>query len=120
MYKEGIGPAGTEAFDCLLTAMSRAIIHDPKDALGGSVWFAAHDLSDEAVGGSHAAFLFAVSEEFGTMHVPSRQIGPCALAEILVFDGHGSARSAGSGGLLTASRLNAGFLIGRDDELRAL
>ena len=117
VYKKGIGPAGADAFDCLLTAMSRAVIHDPKDALGGSVGFAAHDLSDEAVGGSHAAFLFAVSEEFGTMHVPSRQIGPCALSEILVFDAHGSAGSAGQGGLLTASRLYAGFLISRDDEL---
>ena len=95
VYKKGIGPAGTDAFDCLLTAMSRAVIHDPKDALGGSVGFAAHDRSDEAVGGSNSAFLFAVSEKFGTMHVPGRQIGPCAFPEILVFDAHGSTGSAG-------------------------
>jgi hypothetical protein len=35
MYKKGVGPAASEAIDRLLTAMSRAVFHDPKDALGG-------------------------------------------------------------------------------------
>jgi hypothetical protein len=68
VYKKGIGPAGADAFNCLLTAMSRAVIHDPKDALGRSVGFAAHDLSEEAVGRGNAAFLFAVSEKLSMMH----------------------------------------------------
>ena len=118
--QKGIGPAGTNAFDGFLTSMSRAVIHDPKDALGGFVRFAAHDLRDEAVGGSNAAFLLAVSEELGTMDVPSCQIGPSALAEILVLDAHGSTGSNGPSGLLTASRLNAGFFIRGEDELRTL
>lgn len=96
--------------------MSRAVIHDPKDALGGLVGFAAHHLRDEAVRGSNPIFLYAVSEELGAMEVPSRQIGPSALPEILVLDSHGSAGGDCQGGLLTAARLNAGFFI-RGDSL---
>ena len=93
VYKKGIGPAGSNALDCLLTAMSRAVIHDPKNTLGGFVGFAAHHLRDEAIGGSHATLLFTVSEELGAMDVSSRPIGPCAFPEILVLDRHGSAGS---------------------------
>ena len=58
MDKKSVGPAGSDAIDCLLPAMSGAVIHDPEDALGGFVGFAAHDLSDEAIGGSDATVLF--------------------------------------------------------------
>ena len=118
--EKGVGPAGTNAFDGFLTAMSRAVIHDPENAFGGSVGFAAHNLCDEAISGSNAAFLLAVSEELGTMYVPSCQIGPSALPEILVLDPHGATGSNWQSGLLTASRLNAGFFIRGDDELRTL
>ena len=69
VYQKGIRPAGSNAVDCLLTAMSRAVVHDPENALGGLVGFVTHYFSDEAIGGSNAAFRFAVSEELGTMDV---------------------------------------------------
>ena len=120
MYQKGVGPTGSDALHGLLSAMSGAVIHDPKNALGRFVWFVTHDLSDEAVGGSNSVFVLTVSEELGTMDVPSRQIAPSAFAEILVLYAHRSAGGRGQSGLLTASRLNAGFLIRGDDELRAL
>lgn len=79
-----------------------------------------HNLSDEAIGGGNAIFLFAVSEELGTMDIPSCQICPSALPEILVLNPHESASSNWQNGLLTASRLNTGFFIRAEDELRAL
>lgn len=120
MHQKSVGPPGSNAIDCFLPAMSRAVIHDPENALGGLVRFAAHDLSDEAIGGRNATLLFTVSEELGTVDVPSCQIGPSPLPEILVLNPHGSARSHWQGGLLSASRLNAGFFVRTDDELRTM
>jgi len=118
--QKGIGPTGSDAFHCLLTAMSRAVIHDPKKALGGFVWFVTHDLRDEAVGGNNSVFVLTVSEELGTMDVPSRQIAPSALAEIFVLYPHRSAGGRWQSGLFTGSRWNAGFLIRGDDEFRTM
>ena len=42
------------------------MIHDPKDALSRFIGFAAHDLSDEAIGRSNATLLFTVSEELSS------------------------------------------------------
>lgn len=120
MDQKGVGPARSDAIDCFLPAMSGAVIHDPEDTLGGSVGFAPHYLRDEPIGGSNATFLFTVSEELGTMDVPSRQIGPSAFPEILMLDPHGSAGGSRQTGLLTAARLNTGFFICRDDELRTM
>ena len=69
--EKGIGPTGSNAFDSFLTAMSRAVVHDPKNALGGYVGFATHYLGDETIGGSNAVLLFTVSEDLSTMDVPS-------------------------------------------------
>lgn len=120
VYKKSVGPSGSNAFNGLLTAMSRAVIHDPENTLSGFVGRAAHHLRDEPIGGSNAIFLFTMSEELGTMDVPSRQIGPSAFPEILMLDPHGSAGGSRQAGLLTASRLNTGFLICGDDELRTM
>src|SRR5262249_6505738 len=102
------------------TAMSRAVIHDPENTLSGFVGLAPHHLRDEPIGGSNATFLFPVCEELGTMDVPSRQIGPSAFPEILMPDPHGPAGGSRQTGLLTGSRLNTGFVIGGDDELRTM
>jgi hypothetical protein len=61
-----------------------------------------------------------VSEELGTIDVPSRRIGPNTFPEILVLDAHGLSGGNGQSGLLTASRLHAGFFVRRDDELRTV
>lgn len=120
VYKKSVGPSGSNAFNRFLTAMGRAVIHDPENTFSGFVGFAPHHLRDEPIGGSNATFLFTVSEELGTMDVPSRQIGPSAFPEILMLDAHGSAGGSRQTGVLTASRLNTGFFICGDDELRTM
>ena len=120
VYKKSVGPSGSNAFHSFLTAMSRAVVHDPEDTLRGFVGFAPHHLGDEPIGGSNASFLFTVAEELGPMDVPSRQIGPSAFPEILMLDAHGSAGGSRPTRLLTASRLNTGFFVCGDDELRTM
>ena len=117
VHKKSVGPLGSNAFNGFLTTVSGTVIHDPKNPLSGLVGLAPHHLSDEPIRGSNAVFLFTVSEELGTMDVPSRQIGPSAFPEILMFDPHGSAGGSRQTGVLTASGLNTGFFIRGDDEL---
>jgi len=120
MDQESIRPTGADTLYRLLTTMSGAVIHNPKDALGGFVGFLTHDLSEEALGWGNAAFLLTAAEELSVVDVPSRQIAPSAMAKIFVFDAHRAARSRWQGGLLTPSGLNAGFLICRDHEFRTM
>src|SRR5215469_15864538 len=54
------------------------------------------------------------------MYVPRGQIAPSTFAEILMFYAPRTSRSRRQSELFTASCLNTGFLIGGDDELRAL
>src|SRR5260370_19584885 len=105
VYQKGDGPTGSDAFHGLLSAMSGAVIHDPKNALGRFVWFVTHDLSDEAVGGSNSVFGLTVSEQLGTMDVPSRKIAPGAFAEILVLYAHRSPGGRWQRRLLSSLRL---------------
>jgi hypothetical protein len=42
--------------------MSRAVVHDPKDAVGRLVRLLGHDLSHEAVGRGDPAFVLAATE----------------------------------------------------------
>ena len=120
MDQKGVGPASSDAIDGFLPAMRRAVIHDPEDTLGGSIGFAAHDRGDETIGGRNTTLLFTMSKELGTMDIPSCQISPSTLPEILVLNPHGAASSNWQGGLLAAARLNTGFFIRAEDELRAL
>ncbi len=34
VYQEGVGPTGLDALCCFLAAVSRAVTHDPENALG--------------------------------------------------------------------------------------
>ena len=45
VHEDGIGSAGSDAFNRPLAAMSRAVVHDPEDAVGRLVGFLMHDLS---------------------------------------------------------------------------
>jgi hypothetical protein len=120
VHEDGIGPTGSNAFDRPLAAMSRAVVHDPEDAVGRLIGFLTHDLSHETVGGRDTAFLLTATEEFGAMDVPSCQIGPRAFTKILVFYPHRAADSGRYRGLLAGSRLNAGFFVSGDHEVIGL
>ena len=48
VHQDGIGPLRANALYGFLAAMSRAVVHDPKDAVGRLVRLLGHDLSHEA------------------------------------------------------------------------
>jgi len=62
VHQDGIGPLRADALCGLVAAMSRAVVHDPKDAVGRLVRLLGHDLSHEAVGRGDPAFVLAATE----------------------------------------------------------
>ena len=83
--EEHVGPLRAEASNRLLAAMGRAVVHDPENAACRLIGLSAHDVFNQAIDRSDAAFLLTATEELGPMDVPSCQIGPRAFTEIFVF-----------------------------------
>src|SRR6266478_2000017 len=92
--------------------MSRAVVHNPKDAASGPVGLLVHDFADEAIHRSNSSLYFTAAENLGPMDIPSCQVGPSALAKVLVLDANGTVGSGRQGwlfpaaGLTPASRLS--------------
>ena len=97
--------------------MRRAVVHDPEDAPSGVVGCLAHDLLDQTLEGRDAGGRLAATEHLGAMHVQRSQVGPGAAAFVLMLNAHRLARLGGQAGMDTQASLDAGLLVGRDDEL---
>ena len=115
MDEDCVGPLVAKTLDGFLAAMSGAVVHDPKDAASGLVGLWAHDFADEPIHGSDSALDFAATENLRPMDIPSRQVGPGALAKVLVLDAHGAVGSRRQSRVFAAAGLNAGFLVRRND-----
>lgn len=115
MNEERIGPLIAQASGSLLTSMSRAVVHNPKDTAGRFVRLLAHDFADEAIHRSDSAFAFTAAEDSCPMDIPSCQISPGAFAKVLVFDTRGTVGSWRQCWLFAASGLNAGLFVGGND-----
>ena len=76
-----------------------------------------HHLTNQPTEGSDAGLAFAAAEDPGSVDVPSGQIGPGSLAHVLVLDTHWPAWLRGQAAMLATARLNAGLLVGADDEV---
>jgi hypothetical protein len=73
-------------------------------------------LLNQTIKGGAASGGFAAAEDTGTMNVESCDVGPGSAAAILIFDAHRALRRRGQSGMLAASGLDAGLLVGRDDK----
>ena len=112
MNEDGLGPFFAQTFGRLLTSMSRAVVHNPKDSASRFVGLLTHDLADQPIHGSDSALDFTATEDFCAMDIPSRQVGPGALAKVLVLDASGTPGSWRECRLFAPSGLNAGLFVG--------
>lgn len=117
MNQDKVGPLGTETISRSLAAVSRAVIHNPKNAVSKLVGFLVHDLADETIHWGNAGFGFAAAEDFGLMNIPGGKVGPGPLTKILVLYSRGAIRIWGQSGLFAAASLNARLLVCRNDEV---
>jgi hypothetical protein len=60
--EDGIGPFVTQTVDGFLAPMSRAVVHNPRDAASGPVGFLVHDIADEVIHGGNSVFDFIAAK----------------------------------------------------------
>src|SRR6266540_4347567 len=96
MHKVSIGPLGAQSRNCFLTAMRRAVVHDPKDALGRTVWLLGHHFSHQTVHRRNTVFRLATAEDFGPMHVPSGEVRAGAFTEVFMLTRIGRPQAGGN------------------------
>lgn len=99
------------------TAMRGSIVHDPEHAPGFVARWPRHDLLDQSVTGSDPGAEFTTAEDSGSVDIQGRQVGPRATALVFMLHLHRRAGLRGKSSVSTAARLNAGFLVGRNNKL---
>jgi hypothetical protein len=60
----------------LLPSMSRAVVHDPKNAVSRFIGLLPHDFARKPINGSNSTFDFTAAEDSCSMDIPGRQIRP--------------------------------------------
>jgi hypothetical protein len=76
----------------------------------------AHDIVNKPVKGDDAASTLAPAKQFGAMNIKGSEISPGAASGVFMFHFHRHVRLGRIGGMTTSARLDAGFLIGRQNE----
>ena len=95
--------------------MSRAVVHDPKDAVSRFIRLLPHDFAHKPIHGSNSTFDFTAAEDSCSMDIPGCQLGPGTLAKVLVLNTRGAVGCRRLGRLFAAAGLNAALFIGRND-----
>src|SRR6202051_1603879 len=56
--------------------MSRAVVHDPKEATSRFIRLLAHDFAHKPIDGSNSTFDFTAAEDSCSVDIPGCQVGP--------------------------------------------
>lgn len=97
--------------------MRRTIVNNPKDTPCCGIGWLTHNVVNKAIKGGDAASAFAPTEQFGAMDIKGCYIGPSAAPDVFMLHFHRRTRLGRIGGMTTTARLDAGFLIGRQNKL---
>jgi len=97
--------------------MGRTIVNDQKDTPCCGIGWLTHHVVNKAIKGGDAASAFAPAKQFGAMDIKGRYIGPSAAPGVFMLHLHRRARLGRICGMTTTARLDAGFLIGRQNKL---
>jgi hypothetical protein len=97
--------------------MGRTIVNNPKDAPCCVIGWLVHDIVNKAIKGDNATSVLAPSEQFGAMNIKCRDICPSAAPDVFMLHLHRRARLGRIGDMTTTARLDARFLIGRQNKL---
>lgn len=96
--------------------MRRTIVNNPKDTFCCGIGRLTHNVINKAIKGGYAASALASTEQFGTMNIKGRDIGPSAASGIFMLHFHRRPRLGRIGGMTATARLDARFLIGRQNK----
>src|ERR1700693_4929260 len=91
--------------------MSRAVVHDPKDAASRFIRLLPHDFAHKSIDGSNSTFDFTAAEDSCSMDIPGCQVGPGAHPEVLMLDVRRAIRRRRQRRLFSAAGLNTGLFV---------
>ena len=97
--------------------MSRAVVHDPKDAASRFIRLLAHDFAHQPIDGSNSTFDFTAAEDSCSVDIPGCQVGPGTHAKVFMLDVCGAIGRQWQGRLFSAAGLNTGLFVCADDVL---
>src|ERR1700676_355513 len=97
--------------------MSRAVVHDPKDAASRFIRLLAHAFAHKPIDGSNSTFDFTAAEDSCSVDIPGCQVGPGTHAEVLMLDVGGAIGRQRQRRLFSAAGLNTGLFVCADDVL---
>lgn len=120
MHRNQVRVFPAKPWNACRCAMSRSIVHNPENSTGFVVGSSTHHLIDEPIEWLNPAPPFTAAEQFGSMHIQSRQIRPGTTTPVLVFDLHRRSRLRWKRAVPAATCLNAGFFVCRQNELVVL
>ena len=106
------GPAVLEALDAPLAAMRRAIVENPKDALGRPIGLLTHHFPDQTVERFDAVLPSTAAEHFGPTDIPSCEVDPGPFPLVFAFYPGGFPWAGREGAMESATGLNAGLFVG--------
>src|SRR5215472_520139 len=109
-----IGVPALQPFDRAWTAMRGSVVDNPENAVGLAIGRDAPDLPHTPAERLDAGLALAAAKQARPVYIPRREIRPRALAFVLVLNPHRLVRARRCGRMTSASRLNAGLLIGGD------
>src|SRR5262249_41754802 len=98
MNEDYVGPSVTQPVGGLLPSMSRAVVHDPKDAASRLIRLLPHDFAHKPIHGSNSTFDFTAAEDSCSMDISGCQIGPGPQAEVLMLEVRGRLGAGGNVG----------------------
>ena len=109
-----------EPWNACRRTMSRSIVHNPEYPTGFVIRRLTHYLIDEPIEWLNSALPFTTAEQFGPMHVQCCQVRPGATTLVLMFNLHRRSRLRWKRTVPPSTSLNAGFFVGRQNELIVL
>ena len=95
--------------------MSRAVVHDPKDAASRFIGLLPHDFAHKPIDGSNSTFDFTAADDSCSMDIPGCQVGPGTHAEVLMLDVGRAIGRRRQRRLFSAAGLNTGLFVCADD-----
>src|SRR3990172_880630 len=117
--RDHVAESGVQTTDASTATVRRAVVHDPEDAASGLVGWLPHHVAHQFLEGFDAGGLFAAAEELHAVNVHGGQVRPRPATFVLVLNTHGAMWSGRQGRMNATACLNAGLLVGRDDEIVA-
>src|ERR1700692_4448876 len=90
--------------------MSRAVVHDPKDAASRFIRLLAHDFAHQPIDRSNSTFDFTAAEDSCSVDIPGCQVGPGTHAKVFMLNVRGAIGRQWQGRLFSAAGLNTGLL----------